>query len=77
MKRISLFILLALSAFAADNKVYLDQTGNNSTITITQTGAGNSVGTQAVNAKITGNSNALTISQIGNTNTMFNSFARA
>lgn len=67
----------SLSAFAADNSIYIDQSGDNSTIDITQTGAGNVVrGIQGVGtgnttpAKIYGNSNAIDIRQIGSTNTL-------
>jgi hypothetical protein len=67
----------SLSAFAADNSIYIDQTGDNSTIDITQTGAGNVVrGIQGVGtsnttpAKIYGDSNAIDIRQIGSTNTL-------
>ena len=35
--------LFATTAFAADNSIYIDQSGDNSTIDITQTGAGNVV----------------------------------
>ena len=61
-------VMLALfvtTAFAADNSIYIDQSGDNSTIDITQTGAGNVVrGIQGVGtgnttrAKIYGDSNA-------------------
>ena len=33
-----------VSSFAADNSIYIDQTGSNSTVTITQDGSGNKVG---------------------------------
>jgi hypothetical protein len=67
----------SLSAFAADNSIYVDQTGDNSTIDITQTGAGNVIrGIQGVGssnttpAKIYGDSNSIDIRQIGSTNTL-------
>jgi hypothetical protein len=67
----------SLNAIAADNSIYVDQTGDNSTIDITQTGAGNVIrGIQGVGssnttpAKIYGDSNAIDIRQIGSTNTL-------
>jgi hypothetical protein len=69
--------LFATTAFAADNSIYIDQSGDNSTIDITQTGAGNVVrGIQGVGssnttpAKINGDSNVVDIRQIGSTNTL-------
>ena len=74
---LSLMMMLSINVFAADNSIYIDQTGDSSTIDITQTGAGNVVrGIQGVGtgnttrAKIYGNSNAIDIRQIGATNTL-------
>lgn len=68
-------MLMSLNVFAADNSIYIDQSGDNSTIDITQTGAGNVVrGIQGVGtgnttpAKMYGNTNAIRIQQIGATN---------
>ena len=73
-------VMLALFtsvAFGADNSIYIDQSGDNSTIDITQTGAGNVVrGIQGVGtgnttrAKIYGNANSVDIQQIGSSNTL-------
>lgn len=70
-------MIFSASAIAADNSIYIDQSGDNSTIDITQTGAGNVVrGIQGVGssnttpAKIYGNNNAIDIRQIGATNTL-------
>jgi Curlin associated repeat len=64
-------------AFGADNSIYIDQSGDNSTIDVTQTGAGNVVrGIQGVGssnstpAKIYGDNNAVDVRQIGSTNTL-------
>ena len=72
-----MFLLISVNVFGADNSIYIDQSGDNSTIDITQTGAGNVVrGIQGVGtgnttrAKIYGNSNAIDIRQIGATNTL-------
>lgn len=70
-------MIFSLSAYAADNSIYIDQSGDNSTIDITQTGAGNVIrGIQGVGtgnttpAKIYGGSNTIDIQQIGSTNTL-------
>lgn len=69
--------LFASTTFAADNSIYIDQSGNDSTIDVTQTGAGNVVrGIQGVGtsnttpAKIYGNSNSIDVQQIGSSNTL-------
>jgi hypothetical protein len=73
-------IVLALFAsvtWAADNSIYIDQSGDTSTIDITQNGAGNVIrGIQGVGtdnttpAKIYGNSNKIDIQQIGSSNAL-------
>jgi hypothetical protein len=70
-------MIFSASAFAADNSIYIDQSGDNSTIDITQTGAGNVIrGIQGVGtgnttpAKIYGNNTAIDIQQVGSTNTL-------
>jgi len=80
LKTFKLFVmvlLLSVNAYAADNSIYVDQSGDDSTIDITQTGAGNVIrGIQGVGtgnttpAKIYGNSNSIDIRQIGATNTL-------
>lgn len=72
-----MILLLSFSAWAADNSIYVDQSGDNSTIDITQTGAGNVIrGIQGVGtgnttpSKIYGDNNAIDIRQIGSTNTL-------
>lgn len=69
--------LFAGITFAADNSIYIDQTGSNSTIDITQTGTGNVVrGIQGVGtsnttpAKMSGDASAVDIRQIGSDNVM-------
>lgn len=70
-----ILLSIATSSFAADNSIYIDQSGDNATVTITQDGAGNvvrgiqGVGTDNTTAsKIYGNNNQVTISQIGSGN---------
>ena len=77
LKLLVMILLLSFSAWGADNSIYIDQSGDNSTIDITQTGAGNVVrGIQGVGtgnttpAKIYGDANAIDIRQIGSTNTL-------
>jgi hypothetical protein len=72
-------MLLSVSAisWATDNSIYIDQTGDNSTITMTQDGAGNRVkgiltnGTAGANtdpAKLKGDNQTVTINQVGPNN---------
>jgi hypothetical protein len=68
-------ILFASTVFAADNSVYIDQTGDNSIITMTQDGSTNRIrgiqGTGTGNttpSKINGNNVTLTVEQIGSGN---------
>ena len=72
-------ILLSIStiSWATDNSVYIEQAGDNSTITMTQDGAGNRVkgiltnGTAGANtdpAKLVGNNQTVTVNQAGPNN---------
>ena len=80
IKSFKLFVMVSLfsiGAWAADNSIYVDQSGDNSTIDITQTGAGNVIrGIQGVGtgnttpAKMYGNNSSIDIQQIGSTNTL-------
>jgi hypothetical protein len=77
LKFFVMILLFSISVYAADNSIYVDQSGDNSTIDITQTGAGNVIrGIQGVGtgnttpAKIYGNNSAIDIQQIGSTNTL-------
>lgn len=64
------FLIMVNVAHAAGNSIYIDQIGDTSTISITQTGNSNSVGGANTRATINGNSNLITIDQIGNSNTL-------
>jgi hypothetical protein len=75
--KIMVAMIFSTSTLAADNSIYIDQSGDNSTIDITQTGAGNVIrGIQGVGtgnttpAKIYGNNATIDIQQIGSTNTL-------
>lgn len=68
---------MSVSGYAADNSIYIDQAGDNSTINVTQDGAGNvvrglpGVGTSSTTpAKIAGDNNQVAITQTGSGNTL-------
>jgi hypothetical protein len=71
---LSVTLLMAGSAMSADNSIYIDQSGSNSTIAITQDGYGNVVkGIASGNttpATIYGINNAVTVNQVGMSNTL-------
>lgn len=67
------------SGYAADNSIYIDQSGDNSTITMTQDGSGNKINGILLNgsagatidpAKLIGNNQTVLIEQTGATNTL-------
>jgi len=60
------FALFATQAYASD--VYIVQAGSSSTIDITQTGNGNTVGNSTTATTLTGDSQDIDISQQGNSN---------
>ena len=74
----AMFLAFSATSWGADNSIYIDQTGDNAVIAITQDGAGNIVrGLQAnggndnsVPASIVGDSVRATINQIGSNNKM-------
>jgi len=70
---------MATLGYAADNSIYIDQAGDNSTVTMTQDGAGNRVkgiltnGTAGANtdpAKLVGNNQTVTVNQAGPNNVL-------
>lgn len=75
-------MLLSASAisWAADNSIYIDQAGDNSTITMTQDGSGNKVkgigttvgsaGTDGTTSKLVGNAQTVNIEQTGQNNVL-------
>ena len=52
-------LLVAFNVVAADNSIYIDQSGNNATVNITQDGAGNVV--QGIQGTGTSNTTPATI----------------
>ena len=78
----SLFV--SNTSFSADNSIYVRQSGNNTTVTMTQDGAGNVVrGIQGAGtdnttpATITGNANVVIVNQVGTGNTLDLEIGRA
>jgi len=80
-KLLTILMLSAMTTLghAADNSIYIDQAGDNSTITMTQDGAGNKVkgilsngtaGGTTDPAKLTGNAQTINIEQTGATNVL-------
>jgi hypothetical protein len=78
-KVLTILVLSAMATlgYAADNSIYIDQTGDNSTITMTQDGAGNRVkgiltngtaGASTDPTKLVGNNQTVTINQAGPNN---------
>jgi hypothetical protein len=74
---IATMLLLSATAWSADNSIYLDQAGDNSTITMTQEGASNRIrsiqgpGTgNTTPSVIKGNNITVTVDQIGSGNVL-------
>jgi hypothetical protein len=69
MKKLALIIAMMVGVnFSYANEVYIEQVGDGSTVTITQDGTGNKVGTPTDSVFIGGGSNTITIDQIGSAN---------
>jgi hypothetical protein len=67
-KKILTALLCVISSLVYANDVYIEQVGDSSTITITQDGSGNKVGSSLNPAYIGSGSNVVTIDQIGSNN---------
>jgi len=74
---LSAVMLVTGLALAADNSIYIDQAGDNATVTINQDGSGNAVRglpgvgtTNQTPATIYGDGNQVSVSQIGSGNTV-------
>ena len=65
----AMVFLAASGAFAAGNQVYIDQVGNNSNISVTQSGGDNMLGDSSTAAILHGNNQSITVAQIGAVNT--------
>jgi hypothetical protein len=66
---LTLGIMLFASVANAQNSVYIDQIGSNSTIDVTQTGTDNKLGDNTNKTILYGNTQLVTISQVGSYNT--------
>ena len=64
----SLFMLLCSNAYAIDNDIYITQSGDNLTLSITQDGGANKVGDSTTVVTITGATSNIDIDQVGDTN---------
>ena len=62
------FFVMIQYANAAGNSIYIDQIGDGSNITMTQTGTNNGIGTQSVRSSFNGTNLTVTVSQIGSQN---------
>lgn len=80
-KLLTILVLSAMTTmgYAADNSIYIDQAGDNSTITMTQDGSGNRVKGILLNgtaggttdpAKLVGNAQTINIEQTGSANVL-------
>lgn len=69
-KLLTVMAILGLTALAQANEVYIEQIGSGSTVTITQEGADNRIGTSQNPAYIGSGSNTVIIDQIGSNNTL-------
>jgi hypothetical protein len=71
---LSVAMLVTGVSFAADNSIYIDQSGSNSTIAVTQDGYGNTVkgisNGNTTPAIIYGINNSVTVNQVGMNNTL-------
>ena len=57
MTLLSFLIMFQYGAYAANNSIYVDQIGDGTTISLTQTGSGNQIGSTAKRSSFTGNNN--------------------
>ena len=73
----SLMISSSAIAQSTTNSIYIDQVGDNSTITIKQKGQSNKIGTEQARVILQGNAQNLDITQEGNNNTMNGSIEQA
>lgn len=67
---LSMVMFISSAAVAADNKIYIDQVGDNLNLTLTQTGTSNRVGLSNERSTLTGNGQTVDITQDGSTNSI-------
>lgn len=78
----ALFVMSLLTSSLAmaqstTNSIYIDQVGDNSTISVTQKGQSNKIGTEQNRVVLQGNSQTLTVKQEGNNNAINGSIEQA
>jgi hypothetical protein len=69
-KLLTVIMAMGFTTAVWANEIYVEQIGSGSTVTITQEGADNRIGTSQNPAYIGSGSNTVTIDQIGSTNTL-------
>jgi hypothetical protein len=69
-KLLTMLIAVGFATAVAANEVYVEQVGSSSTVTITQDGTDNRIGTSLSPAYIGSGSNTVIIDQIGSNNTL-------
>jgi hypothetical protein len=69
-KLLTIMVVLGFATTAAANEVYIEQVGSSSTVTITQDGTDNRIGTSLSPTYIGSDSNTVIIDQIGSNNTL-------
>lgn len=80
--KLVLFIVAMMTSTASiaqstTNSIYIDQVGDGSTITFTQKGQGNKVGTEQERLTLGGNNQIITVTQQGNNNSVQGSIVQA
>lgn len=70
IKRLSLLIVMLSSSAIAQNSIYIEQIGDTSEITVTQTGNQNRIGSEQNRFELGGNSQTINILQNGQSNVM-------
>ena len=71
-KFIAFFVmsLMTFISYGADNKLYIDQTGDTLSATIVQDGGGNTIGTSLTDFTLKGDTMTFNVDQTGSTNTL-------
>jgi hypothetical protein len=69
-KLLTILIAVGFATTVAANEVYIEQVGSSSTVTVTQDGSDNRIGTSLNPAYIGSDSNTVVIDQIGSNNTL-------
>ncbi len=68
MKKIAFMLGIMFTCTVSSNDIYIEQSGNTSDITLTQTGVDNIIGSANTSSFMGGNNNTITINQTGSRN---------